>query len=111
MIDVTQPSQTLLMGNGPAIIMSDPGIVLSIELREKLKAFATKHGISLQFEVYLSEGTSDWEYSVIEGYRTIPVGQPIENIHSTTEMTLVSDLEQLINFVILLKDNFTELTL
>jgi putative aminopeptidase FrvX len=109
MIDVTPTSKTLHKGDGPALVMADAGINISAQLRRKLEEIAKVNKLPLQFEVYGESGTSDWEYSVTEGYRTVPLGIPLDDIHSLQETVAIADLESLLSYIIKLKDDFEKL--
>jgi putative aminopeptidase FrvX len=100
--DVVNVTKTLRKGYGPALVMLDPGIVLPTELRQKLVSLAEATNVPLQIEVYSEGGTSDWEISVTEGFLTIPLGLPLEHIHTPYECVSRKDLEYLLNFVGLL---------
>lgn len=103
-IDVMDTSPTCLKGRGPALVMFDSGIILPIQLREKLEHIAKQNNIPLQAEVFTGGGTSDWEISMEKGYLTIPLGLPTDNIHSLMETTSILDLEYLITFIIKLQE-------
>jgi endoglucanase len=100
--DVVNVTKTLMKGQGLALVMLDPGIVLPTELRQQLVDLAKETNVPLQIEVYPEGGTSDWEISVTEGFLTIPLGLPVEHIHTPQECVSRKDLEYLLNFVGLL---------
>jgi putative aminopeptidase FrvX len=95
------PEQGVCLGKGPVLTLSDASVLLSVEVRDRVLAWAEANGLPLQTEVYNYSGTDARAFPQ-QGLpaRVLPVLLPTRGNHTPVETASVADLESWFRFVL-----------
>ncbi len=89
--------QPVYLGKGPVLRMVDVKMIASPKFRAKIEAVARKEKIPLQFGV--TGGSTDGAIIQTSGAITMPIGIPMRNTHSATEIVHMGDLANLVRLL------------